>query len=78
MITKMILFISMIFVCSAVNAKVDYTDQYQIEYKQQYKKSVRQIIKEVMRRKEVKHESRSPMLLPMYDSIDWDRLKNLA
>jgi hypothetical protein len=78
MITKMILFISMMFVCCTVDAKIDYTDQYEIEYRQERKKSVGQIIKEVMRRKEIKDESSSPMPLPMYDSIDWNRLKNLA
>jgi len=77
---RIILCMGIVFACGTVTAKIDYIDQYQVEYRKERsgKKSVGQIIKEVINRKEVQPQSDSTIPLPMYDSIDWDRLKNLA
>ena len=68
--------------CSHVDASIDYSKQYEFEYKTCSKKSWRKIIREVLNKRDRKIEreqiEENTMPIPLYDSIDRDRLKNLA
>lgn len=72
---------ALILICGTVQANVDRVEQYRLEYKNQPKKSWRMIIKEVIKRKDKKMpfpKIEKTFPIPWYDSIDDNRLKNLA
>ena len=70
--------------CKATGAiqvsTVDYKDRYEIEYRWPKAKSWRKIIKEILERK----KKPAPMMppntypIPLYDTPDWKKMKNLA
>jgi hypothetical protein len=66
------------FVCSVGNAHVDYSHQYEMAYKQRPRKSVRNIVKEILNRKAAQKKKANTVPVPLYDSIDFERVKNLA
>ena len=71
--------------CKATGAirvsTIGHVDRYEIDYKCPKTKSFRKIIQEILERKK-----NPPMMpnrnntypIPLYDSLDWDKMKNLA
>ena len=81
----MICLVMLLCTCGYVDARIDYGKQYEFEYKTCSKKSWRKIIREVLDKRDRKIERVLPkrieentIPIPLYDSIDWDKLKNLA
>lgn len=79
---KLIVFIFMVLMSASVSANIDYTDYDQaskIGRRSLNKKSVRMIIREILdRRKAGKESTPNTIPIPLYDSIDYDKMKNLA
>ena len=76
---KLIVCIGFMFICSVATANIDYSSQYETSYRNRSKKSVRHIIREILNRKNLENKKKSNTFpVPMYDSIDTDRVKNLA
>ena len=76
---RIVLFVLVVLFCSNVNASIDYKKRYEASYSRVKQKSFRAIIRDVIRRKQIKQQPKDKTIpIPLYDSIDWDKLKNLA
>lgn len=76
---KFIMCISVVFMCSVATANIDYSSQYEISYRNRPRKSMRHIIREILNRKNLENKKKhNTFPVPMYDSIDFDRIKDLA
>ena len=72
--------------CNEAHGKIDHSRQYQIEYGNMKTKSVRQIIKDILDRKKpvgvppkwFEFLPAPTYPIPLYDGVDWDRLKGVA
>jgi hypothetical protein len=76
---RVILFVLVVLFCSNVNASIDYKKRYEASYSHVKQKSFRAIIRDVIRRKQIKQKPKDKTIpIPLYDSLDWDNLRNLA
>jgi len=83
---KFIMFMFVVLMCSSVSAKIDntvtgvyYKKDVQIGKKSLNKKSVKTIIREILDRHKVeKFKIPNTIPIPLYDSLDYDKMKNLA
>ena len=77
---KFIVCIVVIFMCSTLEASIDYKHRYEVSYKQIPRKSFRKIIREIINRKKGKQklDRNKTIPIPLYDSVEPDLLKNLA
>ena len=80
------MFMFVVLMCSSVSAKIDntvtgvyYKKDVQIGKKSLNKKSVKTIIREILDRHKVeKFKIPNTIPIPLYDSLDYDKMKNLA
>ena len=72
--------IIVIFMCSTLDASIDYKHRYEVSYKQRSRKSFRKIIREIINRRKIeqKPNMNQTIPIPLYDSIEPNPLKNLA
>ena len=76
---RIMLFVLVVLFCSNVNTSIDYKKRYENTYSHVKQKSFRAIIRDVIRRKQLKESPKYKIIpIPLYDSLDWDKLKNLA
>ena len=63
-----------------VDASIDYKAQHEMSYNSAVKKkSFRRIIREVIKRKRTETKIETETIpIPLYDSIEWDKVKNVA
>ena len=74
---KLITILTIVFMCSTLDASIDYKHRYEVSYKQRSRKSFRKIIREIINRKKI--EQKPNMIpIPLYDSIEPNLLKDLA
>ena len=76
---KFIVCMFVALMCSNVNAHIDGSSRYEVSYKYRTKKSVKRIIREILNRRKIeKFDVPNTIPIPMYDSVEPNRLKNLA
>ena len=86
---KLVLCVFIALMCSSVSAKIDsgnadYVKAIKLGRKSLNKKSVRMIIREILDRKQIEKmerefdELRNTIPIPLYDSINPHKFKNLA
>ena len=74
---KLITILTIVFMCSTLDASIDYKHRYEVSYKQRSRKSFRNIIREIINKRKI--EQRPNMIpIPLYDSIKPNLLKDLA
>ena len=69
--------IIVIFMCSTLDASIDYKHRYEVSYKQRSRKSFRKIIREIINKRKIEQKP-NVIPIPLYDSIEPNPLKNLA
>ncbi len=77
---KIITILTIVFMCSSLEASIDYKSYHTDNYKYKVKKPVGRIIKEILNRKKIEKSIDIPSMIPIpwYDSIGPDKLKDLA
>tara|TARA_R110002020_G_C16006753_1_gene750736 strand:- start:276 stop:515 length:240 start_codon:yes stop_codon:yes gene_type:complete len=77
---KIITILTIVFMCSTLDANIDYRHKYEYAYKQKQRKSVGKIIKDIINRKkdQRKKDIDNTFPIPFYDSINPDGLKDIA
>ena len=86
---KLVLCIFIVLLCSNVSAKIDnsdicYNKVVRLGRQSLNKKPVRMIIREILDRKKIERmerefdELQNTIPIPLYDSLDYDKMKNLA
>ena len=77
---KIITILTIVFMCSSLEASIDYKSYHTDNYKYKVKKPVGRIIKEILNRKKIEKSIDIPSMIPLpwYDSIGPDKLKDLA
>ena len=77
---KIITILTIVFMCSSLEASIDYKSYHTDNYKYKVKKPVGRIIKEILNRIKIEKSIDIPSMIPIpwYDSIGPDKLKDLA
>ena len=77
---KFIMCIIVIFMCSTLDASIDYKHRYEVSYKQRSRKSFRKIIREIINKRKIEQKPNMNQIIPipLYDSVEPNLLKDLA